>query len=159
MKTLYRGCLLSLCLSLPLASQADSDAQAAIDHLRGSVANAELSLSIIEADTALREIRGQEALSQLAASVASAELAITLADASEAIGHVSDRQMLAELDTLMTTEPRAERAKLIMAVVKERPMMAAAVQESALEAGFTETQVASIVFGGLSDLPATAAGQ
>ena len=97
-------------------------------------------------------------MNMLAASISGAEVSIALASANEVIEGVSDMQMLAELDSVLDGKDADSASDLIMAVVSERPMLAAAVQDMAVGAGYNEAMVASSVFGGLGDLPATAAG-
>lgn len=147
---------------LPLAAQAEAvkqDAQAALANLNSSLATAELDLAVISAEEAIGEVQANEAMAALLASVANAELGIALAQATEAINGVSDHQLLAELDDSLKGADAVEANDLIMAVVAERPMMAALVQDAAINAGLSEQVVASAVFAGLADAPATAAGQ
>lgn len=149
-----------LTLSVVEAEQAirGVQAQAAVNMLAASIAGAELSIALADAGDAIRFGQGQEAINMLAASVASAEVSIALASASETINGVSDMQMLAELDQVLDGKDADTANDLIMAVVAERPMLAAAVQDMAVGAGYDEAMVASSVFAGLGDLPATAAG-
>lgn len=143
---------ISFCLAIPFASaHADSklDSQAAIDSL---------SQSIVFAEQAITEVRGQEAINLLTASVANAEVTIALANATETINAVSDDQMLAELDTLLDGSDADTANGLIMAVVAERPVLASAIQDMAITAGYDEAMVASSVVNGLGDAAATAAG-
>lgn len=134
-------------------------AQEAVNMLTASLAEADLSIALADANDAIRFGQGQEAVNMLAASIAGAEVSIALASANETIQGVSDFQMLAELDTVLDGKNDETASELIMAVVAERPMLAAAVQDMAIGAGYNEAMVASSVFGGLGDLPATAAGQ
>lgn len=135
------------------------EAQEAVNLLTASLAEAELSITLADANEAIRFGQGQDAINMLAASIAGAEVSIALAGANETINGVSDMQMLAELDTVLDGQDANSASDLIMAVVGERPMLAAAVQDMAIDAGYNEAMVASSVFGGLGDLPATAAGQ
>ncbi len=135
------------------------EAQEAVNMLAASIAEADLSIALADANDAIRFGQGQEAVNMLAASIAGAEVSIALASANESIQGVSDMQMLAELDTVLDGKDADGAADLIMAVVSERPMLAAAVQDMAIGAGYNEAMVASSVFGGLGDLPATAAGK
>ncbi len=135
------------------------EAQEAVNMLAASIAEADLSIALADANDAIRFGQGQEAVNMLAASIAGAEVSIALASANESIQGVSDMQMLAELDTVLDGKDADSASELIMAVVSERPMLAAAVQDMAIGAGYNEAMVASSVFGGLGDLPATAAGK
>ncbi|MGH1373232.1 MAG: hypothetical protein ACRBBW_14420 [Cellvibrionaceae bacterium] len=135
------------------------EAQEAVNMLTASLAEADLSIALADANDAIRFGQGQDAVNMLAASIAGAEVSIALASANETINGVSDMQMLAELDTVLDGKDADSASDLIMAVVAERPMLAAAVQDMAVGAGYNEAMVASSVFGGLGDLPATAAGQ
>jgi len=176
---------LALIVALPSSVQAATgklDAQAALGQLNGSVANAEqvildvrtdqafaqlqagiadmeLTLVLASADEAIKQVRGQEALNQLMASVADAEIGISLAQANEVIQGVSDMQMLAELDSSLQGSGADQANELIMAVVSERPMLAAMVEGMATGAGLDDALVASAVFSGLASAPATAAGE
>ena len=143
---------LGLGLTLPLAVQAEVKAnpQAAISAL---------SQSVSSADDAIRFGQAQGAINALASSVAQAEVSIALADAGETIYAASDEQILAELDYLLGSQPADEANALIVAVVSERPLLASAVQDMALQAGMDEAMVASSIVTGLGDAPATAAGQ
>ena len=67
--------------------------------------------------------------------------------------------MLSELDTVLDKVDQFEANELIMAVVSERPVLAAAVQDMALEAGYSEAMVATAVVEGLGSAEATAAGK
>jgi len=176
---------LALVVALPSSVQAATgklDAQAVIEQLNGSVANAEqvildvrtdlafaqleagiadmeLTLVLASADEAINQVRGQEALNQLMASIADAEIGISLAQANEVIQGVSDMQMLAELDSSLKGSDADQANELIMAVVSERPMLASLVEGMATGSGLDEALVASAVFSGLASAPATAAGQ
>ncbi|WP_439135870.1 hypothetical protein [Pseudomaricurvus sp.] len=153
---------LSICFALPLTSaQAEtrSDAQQALNALSGSVASAELALSVAGANQAIREVQTQDAINQLSASVAQADLSIALANANETIKATDNGQMLNELDALLNGMDDHQVSELISAVVSERPGLAADVQTLALNAGFQEDMVASSIISGISDAPATAAGQ
>lgn len=175
----------ALIAALPAGVQAATekfDAQAAINQLNGSVANAEqaildvrtdqvfaqleagiadmeLTQVLASADEAIKQVRGQEAINQLMASVADAEIGISLAEANEVISGVSDMQMLAELDSSLQGSGAEQANELIMAVVSERPMLAAMVEGMATGAGLDDALVATAVFSGLASAPATAAGQ
>lgn len=137
----------------------DVQAQEAINLLAASIAQAELSITLADTGDAIRFGQGQDAINLLAASIAGAEVTIALADASETINGVSDLQMLAELDTVLDGNDADGASELIMAVVAERPLLASAVQDMAVGAGYDEAMVASSVLGGFGDMPATAAGQ
>jgi len=132
--------------------------QEAVNLLTAGLAEAELSITLADANEAIRFGQGQDAMNMLTASISGAEVSIALASANEVIEGVSDMQMLAELDTVLDGKDADSASDLIMAVVSERPMLAAAVQDMAVGAGYNEAMVASSVFGGLGDLPATAAG-
>lgn len=134
-------------------------AQEAINQLAASIADAELSISVASANDAIREVRGQEAVNMLVASVANAELTLALADAAMTVAAVSDETMLSELDGVLGNVDTDEANDLIMAVVAERPMLAAAVQDIALTAGYNEAMVATAVVSGLGSAAATAAGK
>ena len=136
-----------------------SAAHIGVFHLAAVLADAELTLAVASATDAIREVRGQEAINMLAASVANAEISISLADAGELIDSISDSQMLAELDDSLINANVGDANDLIMAVVSERPMLASAVQNMALDAGYNEGLVASAVIGGLGGAEATAAGK
>lgn len=153
---------LSVCFALPLTSaQADtrSDAQQVLNTLNGSVASAELALSVAGANDAIREVKAQTAINQLSASVAQADLAIALANANDSIKGIEDSQMLAELNGLLNGMDDQQVSELISAVVSERPVLASDVQTLALNAGFHEDMVATSIISGISEAPATAAGQ
>jgi len=78
----------ALGLSLPLsAAQAGQNlnAQNALNSLNASVASAELSIALANANDAISDVRGQDAVNQLSASVANAEVSISLANAYDAI--------------------------------------------------------------------------
>ncbi len=135
------------------------ETQEAVNMLTASLAEADLSIALADANEAIRFGEGQEAVNMLAASIAGAEVSIALASANDTINGVTDLQMLAELDSVLDGKDDDSASDLIMAVVSERPMLAAAVQDMAVGAGYNEAMVASSVFGGLGDLPATAAGQ
>jgi len=78
----------ALSLSLPLsAAQAgqNHDAQNALNSLNASVATAELSIALANANEAISDVRGQDAINLLTASVANAEISISLANAYDAI--------------------------------------------------------------------------
>lgn len=151
---------LAFALGLPFATQAanENNAQDAINDLRGSIAEAELTLSLVEADSAIRQVRAQEAINQLAYGIAEAEVSIALADANELIHSVSDQQMLAELNSLLDSNNPASES-LLMAVVGERPALGNDVYQMALSAGYNQDQVAAMMLKGMSDMPATAAGK
>lgn len=150
-----------LTLSLVEADKAIGDvrAQEAINLLAASLADAELSISLASANDAIRQVRGQEAVNMLMASVANAEVTFALTDAAMALASVSDETMLSELDGILSNVDAEEANNLIMAVVSERPMLAAAVQGMALDAGYNEAMVASAVVSGLGSAAATAAGK
>lgn len=78
----------ALGLSLPLsAAQAGQNlnAQDALNNLNASVAAAELSIALVNANEAISHVSGQDAVNQLSASVANAEISISLANAYDAI--------------------------------------------------------------------------
>ena len=153
---------LGLGLALPLAAHAGvtqpdvrqigikTDPQAALSALAHSVSSAEQAIS---------DSRAHAAINALAASLAEAEMSIVLVDASETIYAASDEQILVELDYLLDKQPGTEANELIMAVVSERPLLAAAVQDIAVQSGMDEAMVAASIMSGLGDAPATASGQ
>ena len=148
-------------ISLANAEEAIGEvrAQEAINMLTASLADVELSLSIASATDAIQQVKGQEALNMLMASVANAEIIFALTDASMTLASVSDETMLSELNGVLASVDTDEANDLIMAVVSERPMLAAAVQGMALDAGYNEAMVASAVVSGLGSAAATAAGE
>ncbi len=150
-----------LCLALPFASAqaaSQADADHAINQLKGSLASAELTLSLVEAEEAIRAGQAQTAINHLTASLASAEVVMSMADATEAVRHVGDEQLLNELDALLQGQDMGQAAGLMAAVVAERPELASDVQTLGLDAGYDEAMVATSIFTGLGDAPATAAG-
>lgn len=153
---------MGIALALPLtAAHADtrSDAQQVLNTLHGSVASAELALSVAGANQAIREVQAEQAINQLSASVAQADLTIALVNAHDSISGVSDAQMLAELNGLLNNNAGENQPELISAVVSARPTLAADVQTLALNAGLQEEMVASSIIKGMSQAPATAAGE
>lgn len=133
--------------------------QEALNQLHASVAQAELSIAVATAEQVIRDGQAQEAINMLTASVANAELSIALADANQLIDSVSDEQMLAELDMLMRNDGDTASMDMVMAVVSERPELAANVIDVAVAAGQKEELVTASVLSVLGDLPATAAGK
>jgi len=149
----------ALGLALPMAAShaaTNNSAQDAINELSSSIAAAELSISLAEANVAIMDGQSMEAVQMLTASLASAEMSISLAGAYDTLSTVSDATMLAELNSVLGRE---DADALIMATVAERPMLASAVQGMALEAGMNEAMVANAIIGGLGSAEATAAGQ
>ncbi len=134
------------------------DSTAVIGDLNAAVANAELVLSVDNANQVLQTIQTQEAFGALAASVANAELTLAMADASDAIRIVPDAVMLAELDQVLQANPE-QSADMIMSVISERPMLASAVESLSTNAGIDGALVASAIATGLGSAQATAAGQ
>ena len=134
-------------------------AQEAIDYLSASVAEAELTIALADAGDAIRYGQGREAANALAYSIANAEVSIALVNATETIRGVSDNQMLAELDSLLDGENPESADQLISAVIGERPLLASAVQDMAIGAGYDQAMVASSIMSGLGDAAATAAGK
>lgn len=154
---------LSVCFALPLSgAQADinkSDAQQVLNTLNGSIASAELALSVAGANEAIQAVQTQQAFNQLSASVAQADLTIALVNAHDSINTVGDAQMLDEMGGLLNGMDTENVSELITAVVSERPALAADVQTLALNAGLQEDMVANSIISGMSNAPATAAGQ
>lgn len=152
---------MGIALALPLtAAHADtrSDAQDVLNALNGSVASAELALSVAGANEAIRDVQVQQAINQLSASVAQADLTIALVSAQDSINGIEDSQMLAEMSDLLKGTDSEGMSELISAVVSERPILAADVQTLALNAGMQEDMVASSIISGMSNAQATAAG-
>lgn len=155
-----------LCLALPFASAQAANqtgagqlsADNAINQLKGSLASAELTLSLVAAEEAIRGGQAQTAINHLTASLASAGVVMSMAEASEAVRQVGDQQLLNELDVLLKGQDMEQAAGLMAAVVAERPELAAHVQTLGLDAGYDEAMVATSIFTGLGDAPATAAG-
>lgn len=144
---------LGLCMALPIGSAyADSK-------LSSEEAIMSLQQSIAFAEQAILDANGQQAVNVLAASIANAEVTIALANATETINGVSDNQMLAELDGLLDGSDADTADSLIVAVVSERPVLASAIQDMALAAGYDQAMVANSVVAGLGDAAATAAGK
>lgn len=133
--------------------------QEAINLLTASIAEADLTIALAEADFAIRDVTRQEAFNQLAAAVVGAEFAIAAVEAQVAINSVSDDQLLNELDTSLANADAAHANDMIRAVVSERPMLAAAVQDRALAIGLDEVMVANALTAGFSEAAATAAGE
>ncbi len=151
--------LLTLCLAATLGhAETYQNGTAAINELNAAVASAELVLSVDNANQALQQVRTQEAFSALTASVANAQLTIAMADASDAIRAVPDAVILAELDQVLQSNPD-QSANMIMSVISERPMLAAAVETLSTDAGVDGALVASAIASGLGSAQATAAGQ
>jgi|GEM_PF-1975102 len=150
---------LSIALAEAEYAIGEVQAQEAINMLAASIAEADLSITLASANDAIRQVQGQEAINSLLASVANAEVSLALVDASMAVASVSDETMLQELDSVLDDVGSDEANALIMAVVSERPMLAAAVQDMALSAGYNEAMVATAVVSGLGSAAATAAGR
>ncbi len=133
--------------------------QEAINGLTASIAEADLIIALAEADFAIRDVSRQEAFNQLAAAIVSAEFAIASTEAQVAINAVSDDQLLNELESTLASADAEHANDMIRAVVSERPMLAAAVQDRALSVGLDEVMVAHALTAGFSEAAATAAGK
>lgn len=133
--------------------------QEAVNLLTASIAEADLTIALAEADFAIRDVSRQEAFNQLAAAIANAELSIASVEAQVAINTVSDDQLLNELEATLANADATHADNMIRAVVSERPMLAAAVQDRALSAGIDEVMVANALTAGFSEAAATAAGK
>ncbi|UTA47386.1 hypothetical protein L1F30_14630 [Simiduia sp. 21SJ11W-1] len=133
--------------------------QEAVNLLTASIAEADLTIALAEADFAIRDVTRQEAVNQLAAAVVGAEFAIASVEAQVAINSVSDDQLLNELDATLAGATADDANDMIRAVVSERPMLAAAVQDRALAQGLDEAMVANALTAGFGEAAATAAGE
>lgn len=151
----------SLNQSIAAAEQAIMEVRAndALNQLAAAAAQADLSIAVAQADSALREISGMEAVSQLAATVVNADLTLAAIDVQQAINGVADHQLLDELDATLAQSDAQQATDMIMAVVSERPTLAATVHDRALAAGLDEALVAGAVTSGFSEAAATAAGK
>lgn len=151
--------VLTLSLTASLTQAATyQDSTATVNELNALVANAELVLSVSNANDVLRDVQTQQALGALTASVASAELTLAMVDASDTIHDIPDSVMLAELDQSLQANPE-QSSDMIMSVISERPMLAAAVETLSMDAGVDSNLIAAAIASGLSSAQATAAGQ
>lgn len=147
--------------SLAFAEQSIQEVrgQEAINLLTASIAEADLTIAVAEADFVLRDIEQTQAFGALAASVANADLVIASVELQQAIASVSDDQLISELEASLASADEIEASDMILAVVSERPMLAAAVQDKALAAGLNEAMVANALTAGFGQAAATAAGK
>ncbi len=153
---------LAIGLTLPLFASASTlkhDAQPALNALNDSLASAELTIALADANQALGHIQAQEIMGDLSAGVAAAEISIALATVNEFIQGVDDQQLIHDLQSTLQAGSDSSHLDLIASVVAERPTLAAAVQELAIDMGYDEALVAAAVVSGLSEAPVTAAGQ
>lgn len=137
----------------------DVQGQEAVNQLHAAIAEADLTIALASASEAIRDVQGQEAVNMLAASVANADLNIAFVEAQVAINQVGDDQLLNELSETLANADDTRANDMIMAVVSERPMLAAAVQDRALGAGINEALVANALTAGFGEAAATAAGK
>ncbi len=98
---------LALGLALPLsgAQAGQTDSQDALNELSASIAAAELSISLVEANSAINEVTSMDAMRMLSASIADAEVTISLVNATEAIVAVERQEAI---NTLMASIAGAE---------------------------------------------------
>lgn len=153
--------LQSLTNSVAAAEQAILEVRTteAFKQLAAAAAQADLTIAVAQADATLREISGMEAVSQLAAAAVSADLTLAAIDAQQTINGIGDDQLLGELEATLAHSDAQQASDMIMAVVSERPTLAATVHDRALAAGLDEALVASAVTAGFSEAAATAAGK
>lgn len=151
----------SLTNSVAAAEQAILDVRTseAFKQLAAAAAQADLTIAVAQADSTLREISGMEAVSQLATAAVNADLTLAAIDAQQAINGVGDDQLLGELEASLAKSDASQATDMIMAVVSERPTLAATVHDRALASGLDEALVASAVASGFSEAAATAAGK
>ena len=151
----------TLALLLPVTAQAETkrDAEPALSALEASLANADRTLALVQAQEALNRVYAQEAISALNTTLARAEVTLALVEASDILNTVNDTTLLAELQGLLDGNAGDRVAGLITAVVSERPGLAPEIQDMALTAGYGDTLVAAAIISGLGTAPATAAGQ